>query len=369
MDFSLPTLIIVPSAGTMVTSGSSQSLTTGQIGIFKDYGKTIAANAGDTVNGIQIIQGRTPEDKVRLGSKKSGLIKKENIIEWYKVANKVGSGTTTVTLTFNESFKCDEHYNLTMRFSSFYTNAVYAGGRVDSVFVETPCCDCGTGPCDNLSADDMGVVLTNLVSAANEKWGHLATFTLSGTGTPADPEEEIEADPYVITIVSMPLTSYQAQCVLFQPSILDEMFLYPYLFKGAENSQDFMIETATEKCSDVATVAVTSLPTFSYGTANDMKIMEYQNYSYQSDWKHLSYDCPEYNQFFTSFVDGDNYTIYVLKYKNTTAKDETWASYVTTDQITMIAFPSAASSVATAFENRMVTTLGFPAVKAFPAGV
>lgn len=345
MDFSLPTLFVVPTAGTLAT-GTSDTLTQGQIGVFLETGKVLGTAVNVVGKEFQIMQGRTPDEKIRLGSKKSGKISNATKMEWYKVAPRTGVNTTEIELS-NFDFKCGEFYNFVMRFSSFYTNATHYDGYTDHIFFETPCCDCGTDPCETLTDEQMLAVLTEMVDKANAKWGTTyADFVLTGT-TKAD---------FLITITSKPLTSYQTFCTLFQPYLLDEMLMFPYLYRGPENSQDWMIES--EKCKDDMVVTVTQRATYSAGKANDVKIMEYQNHSYQHDWKKLSYDMPELNQFYTSFVDGDNYTLYYVQYHNTSSK-ETWASYVHTDQMTIVAFPSGHAAMA-GFEAILTAALGAP---------
>ena len=141
MDFSLTTLFVVPTAKTLATKGGTDALTDGQLGVYINDLKT-AATAG-TIPGkfFQIAQGRNAVESVTLGSKKSGKYRKDIVTEWYKVDPITGSSTTKVKLTGFTNIKCNQFYALTMLFSSFYTNIMHFGGKVQSIFAETPCCE------------------------------------------------------------------------------------------------------------------------------------------------------------------------------------------------------------------------------------
>ena len=328
MDFSLTTLFVVPTNGALAT-GDSGTMTQNKIGVFLDGGKTLGTTSNVVGKKIQVMQGRSLEDMKRLGSKKSGVFSKDSMLEWYKVLPTTGNQTTKIELT-SFKFKCGEDYAFTMKFSSFYLGASYYDGLVESVFFNAPCCDCDATPCEYLTDGETLTLLTALVADANAKWGALATFVLTGT----------TAATFKITITSMPLTAYQNTCAMFQPAILDEMLMFPYLYIGPKNSQTPLTESL--KCREGMEVTVTQRATYSSGTANDVKIMEYHFNSYQSDFKKMSMN-QEWNQHFTSQVDGTAYTMYYIKFKNISDSNATWASYVHTDQAIIIAVPSEAN--------------------------
>ena len=96
-DFSLTTLFVVPVGQTALpSSGSTQDLTAGQVGIFKnDYSVATAANIAAAPY-FYIAQGR--ENTYLQGSKRSDKITKSDVTEWYKVT---GSGTPANQITEN----------------------------------------------------------------------------------------------------------------------------------------------------------------------------------------------------------------------------------------------------------------------------
>lgn len=346
MDFSLTTLFVVPKAGTMAT-GASETLVPNTMGVYLDGGRTLATAATVVNKPFQLMQGRFPDEKVRLGSKKSGVIKKANIVEWYKVTPKDADIQTIVEVTNFKELKCDSYYSLAMRFSSVYTDMMYANGYLSSVFVQTPCCDCGADPCVSLTDAQTLTVLTELVAKANAKWNKFAIFTLTGTTTAT----------FKITITSVPLESYNNICSVLNYRPTDSMLIFPYFIKGAESSIDPI--GIVDRCAEHVTATVTKKAVFGHGTAEDIKGMEVLFHSYQSDWKTISLTDPNYNRFFTSMVDGSKYTTFVIKFKNT-AIEGTWASHVPTDQTVIVAVPSENAAYATALQTVLVAELGAP---------
>ena len=102
-DFSLTTLFVVPVGQTSLpSSGSTQDLTAGQVGFFKnDYSVATAGNIAAAPY-FYVAQGR--QNTYLQGSKRSDKIKgcpsgsgcSSNVTEWYKVS---GCGTPAVQIT------------------------------------------------------------------------------------------------------------------------------------------------------------------------------------------------------------------------------------------------------------------------------
>jgi hypothetical protein len=151
-DFSLTTLFVVPVGNTLPSSGSTQDLTAGQVGIFtSDYTVATAGNIASYPY-FYIAQGRV--NTYLQGSKRSDKISgcptgsscKTNVTEWYKslgCATPVNQVTDVVDFTV----KCGEIVTLTLRGFSSYLNTLYFNGFTRSVTVNAPCCDCGGDPC------------------------------------------------------------------------------------------------------------------------------------------------------------------------------------------------------------------------------
>ena len=146
-DFSLTTLFVVPVGATVPSTGSTQDLTAGQVGIYlNDYSAATAGNVAAAPY-FYIAQGRT--NTLLQGSKRSDKIKgcptancKSNVTEFYKVTG----CPTPVNQIINISdwhVKCGDVVTLTIRAHSSYLDTLYFNGLTRSVTVVAPCCDCG----------------------------------------------------------------------------------------------------------------------------------------------------------------------------------------------------------------------------------
>jgi len=155
-DFSLTTLFVVPVGQTALpSSGSTQNLSAGQVGIFKnDYTLATAANIAAAPY-FYIAQGRT--NTYLQGSKRSDKIKgcpsgagcTSNVTEWYKVDG-CPTPLTQITDVVNWNAQCGDIITVTLRAHSSYLDTLYFNGFTRSVTVNAPCCDCGGDPCSNV---------------------------------------------------------------------------------------------------------------------------------------------------------------------------------------------------------------------------
>ena len=151
-DFSLTTLFEVPvGQTTFPSSGSTQDLTAGQVGIFSNA--YAATNTPGNFPYFYVAQGRT--NTYLQGSKRSEKIAacgngsncKSNVTEWYKVSG-CPTSANQVTQVGNWNVKCGDIITLTLRAHSSYLDTLYFNGLTRSVTVQAPCCDCGADPCD-----------------------------------------------------------------------------------------------------------------------------------------------------------------------------------------------------------------------------
>ena len=157
MDNNLTTLFIVPTNNTLPTTGSTQNLTTyasggtttGQFGIFlPDNTPATVANVGNAKY-IYLCQARniySPDE----GTRRSDDIYPRNVLEWYKVPGNL-SANVQITQISNLNVGCNQDVSITLRLDSFYIRAAYANSLTRSVLVTTPCCNCGSNPCDDIS--------------------------------------------------------------------------------------------------------------------------------------------------------------------------------------------------------------------------
>jgi len=131
-DFSLTTLFVVPVGQTALpSSGSTQNLTAGQVGIFlNDYS---VANAGNIAAApyFYVAQGRV--NTYLQGSKRSDKIKgcpsgsgcNTNVTQYYKVSG-CPTPANQITQVGNWNVKCGDVVTLTLRGHSSYVLFFYS---------------------------------------------------------------------------------------------------------------------------------------------------------------------------------------------------------------------------------------------------
>ena len=130
MDFSLTTLFVAQS-GTLASSGSTQNLTAGQLGLFRpDYSIATAGNIA-AAKYFYVAQGRIesvppnnaagwgPSTGNQLGSKRSDKIAASKVIEWYKVTA-VSSVPTQIQSIANWNLECGKQITFAFVLHSSY---------------------------------------------------------------------------------------------------------------------------------------------------------------------------------------------------------------------------------------------------------
>jgi hypothetical protein len=347
-DFSLTTLFVVPD-GTLAAAGSTDALTSGQLGVFlPDYtiatGGTIA-----TAKYFYIAQGR-PSGEITSGSKRSDKIDKLKIQEWYKVLAEPDATTQIVDVS-NFSVKCGEDITLTIRAHSNYIEALFFNGLQVSVTVPTACCACGADPCtvlDPQATVDAIIAKLNLVGSlgggSNIRLTDLFTFTRVGTGASS-----------VLRIVAKPLTVYGQPCDLRAfPYEYDRMWFRTFVTRQPDTSADSFVP---DTCTPVATVTVVARSTYVKGHADEIRMLERRYYAYQAGAFKQLYDKVGYNGNFTSFVvDGKFYDTYYIRYIPYDFYQETdWQDAIRQNSTVIVAFEAGEGA---AFEALIVAALG-----------
>jgi hypothetical protein len=359
-DFSLTTLFVVPVGQTTVpSSGSTQDLTAGQIGIFSN---TYAALTSGTIAAapyFYVAQGRT--NTYLQGSKRSDKIKgcpagtgcNSNVTEWYKVT---GCPGPAVQITDVDAFtaKCGDVLTLTLVAHSSYIDTLYFNGLTRSVTIQAPCCECGEDPCTDVDVDTLidnfieklelhgpGINPDNLILTS------FFTFERVGTGVNA-----------ILRISGKALTAYGVPCdVAAFPHEYDRMWFRTFVYSGPATTADFIVSDA---CNIVAEATVVQISNYATGTSVEIKQLEKNYYSYQAGYlKHL-YRMMGYNQNFESWVtDGATYTTYYIKFNNWDKSADSWGDYIKEDSMVIIAVPYTAGDVfVDALEAILVAGLG-----------
>lgn len=362
-DFSLTTLFVVPVGQTALpSSGSTQDLTAGRVGFFKnDYSVATAGNIAAAPY-FYVAQGR--ENTYLQGSKRSDKIKgcpsgagcSSNVTEWYKVS---GCGTPSVQITDVGSWnvQCGEVVTLTLRAHSSYLDTLYFNGFTRSVTVQAPCCDCGADPCADVNTPaliDQFILKLDQSAPGNNpdniSFSDFYTFERIGNDANA-----------VLRISGKPLTKYGQPCdIAAFPWEYDRMFFRTFVFQGPATTADFIV---ADNCDIVANPVVVQRSSFPTGTSEEIAQLEKNFYSYQAGYlKHL-YRMNGYNENFETYVStGVIYDSYYIKFNEYDRSNYQWGDYIHEDSMIILAVPNAATAgnagIAAAVQAVLVAGLG-----------
>ena len=354
-DFSLTTLFVVPVGNALPSSGSTQNLTAGQVGIFlNDYSVATAGNIAAAPY-FYVAQGRV--NTYLQGSKRSDKISgcpggsscKTNVTEWYK-SNGCATVVNQVTDIVDFTVKCGEIVTLTLRGFSSYLNTLYFNGFTRSVTVNAPCCDCGGDPCTDV---DVPALIDSLIIKLEEH-------------APGDNPDNIYLTQFyqfqrigndssaLLRITGKPLTAYGQPCdVAAFPWEYDRFYFRTFIFSGPATTADFIVD---DPCNRVAQPVITQRSNYPVGSSAEVQQLEKNFYSYQAGYlKHL-YRMNGYNENFESWVtDGTIYDLYYIKLNEYDKSAYQWGDYIMEDSTVIIAVPSTETS---AIEAILVAGLG-----------
>ena len=354
-DFSLTTLFVVPVGNTLPSSGSTQNLTAGQVGIFlNDYSVATAGNIAAAPY-FYVAQGRV--NTYLQGSKRSDKISgcpggsscKTNVTEWYKSLG-CPTAVNQVTDVVDFTVKCGEIVTLTLRGFSSYLNTLYFNGFTRSVTVNAPCCDCGGDPCTDV---DVPALIDDLIyhleldapgnNPDNITLSQFYQFQRIGNDSSA-----------LLRITGKPLTVYGQPCdIAAFPFEYDRFYFRTFIFSGPATTADFIVD---DPCNRVAQPVITQRSNYPVGTSAEVQQLEKNFYSYQAGYlKHL-YRMNGYNENFESWVtDGQIYDLYYIKFNEYDKSAYQWGDYIYEDATVIIAVPENQTS---AIEAILVAGLG-----------
>ena len=356
-DFSLTTLFVVPVGQTALpSSGSTQNLTAGQVGIFKsDYSIADASNIAASPY-FYVAQGRV--NTYLQGSKRSDKIKgcpsgsgcNSNVTEWYK-ATGCPTAANQITDVTDFTVQCGEIITLTLRAHSSYIDTLYFNGFTRSVTVQAPCCDCDANPCADVSTN---TIINDLIFQLNLK-------------APGNNPDNISFSTFytfenvggtILRITGKPLTKYGQPCdVAAFPFEYDRMSFRTFVYAGPATTADFIV---ADRCNFVATPVITQRASYATGTSEEIAQLEKNFYSYQAGYlKHL-YRMNGYNENFESWVSsGVTYDTYYIKFNEYNKSEYQWGDYIMEDSTVIIATPNAAvSGIGAAIETVLEAALG-----------
>jgi hypothetical protein len=360
-DFSLTTLFVVPVGQTALpSSGSTQNLTAGQVGIFKsDYSVATALNIAASPY-FYVAQGRV--NTYLQGSKRSDKIKgcpsgsgcNSNVTEWYK-ASGCPTAANQITDVTNFTVQCGEVITLTLRAHSSYIDTLYFNGFTRSVTVQAPCCNCDDNPCADVSSN---TIINDLIYQLNLK-------------APGNNPDNISFSTFytfenvggtILRITGKPLTKYGQPCdIAAFPFEYDRMYFRTFVYAGPATTADFIV---ADNCNLVAEPVIIQRASYASGQSAEIAQLEKNFYSYQAGYlKHL-YRMNGYNENFESWVsDGATYDTYYIKFNEYNKSEYQWGDYIMEDSTVIIAAPNAASqtggaTIAADIEAVLVAALG-----------
>lgn len=355
-DFSLTTVFVVPVGQTSVpSSGSTQDLTPGQVGIFKsDYSVATALNIAASPY-FYVAQGR--QNTYLQGSKRSDKISgcpsgsscKSNVTEWYKVSG-CPTAANQITDVTDFNVQCGEVITLTLRAFSSYISTLYFNGFTRSVTIQAPCCNCDDNPCDTV---DPSIIIDLLIAKLRQQapginpdnisFNTFYTFENVG-GT-------------ILRITGKPLTAYGQPCdIAAFPFEYDRMSFRTFVYAGPATTADFIVADA---CNFVAQPIITQRASYATGTSAEIAQLEKNFYSYQAGYlKHL-YRMNGYNENFESWVSaGETYNTFYIRFNEYNRSEYQWGDYIMEDSTVIIAIPQGGSNLTSAFEAILVAGLG-----------
>lgn len=364
-DFSLTTLFVVPVGQTALpSSGSTQNLTAGQVGIFNNLYATVDATTINNFPYFYIAQGRT--NTYLQGSKRSDRIsgggvvltgnaqtvrpQGSNVTEWYKVSG-CPTAANQITDVTNFTVQCGETITLTLRAHSSYIDTLYFNGFTRSVTIQAPCCDCDANPCADVSTNtiiDELIYQLNLKAPGNnpDNISFSTFYTFENVGGT------------ILRITGKPLTIYGQPCdVAAFPFEYDRMSFRTFVYAGPATTADFIVADA---CNFVAQPIITQRASYATGTSAEIAQLEKNFYSYQAGYlKHL-YRINGYNENFESWVStGVTYDTYYIKFNEYDKSAYQWGDYIYEDATVIIAAPnSVTSGISAAISTVLVAALG-----------
>jgi len=357
-DFSLTTLFVVPVGQTTVpSSGSTQDLTAGTVGIFgSNYAYVTAAGTNPIASApyFYVAQGR--QNTYLQGSKRSDKISGknnagsgQNVTEWYKVTG-CPTAANQITDVTNFSVQCGDSLTLTLRADSSYLRTLYFNGFTRSVTIQAPCCDCGDDPCVDVDVNDLiNQFIAKLTAQApginpdNISLNNFYTFE--------------NFDGTTLRITGKPLTQYGQPCdIAAFPFEYDRMTFRTFVYAGPATTADFIV---ADSCNIVADAVITQRSSYASGQAAEFIQLEKNFYSYQAGYlKHL-YRMNGYNENFESYVSaGKTYNSYYIKFNEYDKSAYQWGDYIMEDSTVILAIPQGGSNLSAGFEAILVAALG-----------
>jgi len=303
-DFSLTSLFVVSKSNTLPTgSNSTNTLTSSpaQFGIFlPDNTPATTATVG-SAKYIYLAQGRNVYS-ANEGTKKSDQIMASNVIEWYKVTGSLTPRTQISKIVLTD-LGCQQDVSLTFRLDSYYIRAAYNNSLTRTVMITTPCCNCGSNPCDTLTTAQLQAIHESFVTAINNDY-ILSQFVTASLGT----------DLLSIYVQGNTLQTYgqgTSTDLTNYPYQFDRMYFWSYIMEGPDLTTDYEVQNY---CNSYGSVSVLQRANYPQCTPAEIGQLEKDFFSYQSEYKHI-FSNPNFNGEFQTYVDSTAaYDLYYIRF-------------------------------------------------------
>lgn len=347
MDFSLTTMFVVPS-GTLASSGSTDALLPDQLGIYRDDFSIATAGNIAAAKWFQIAQGRPYTAQKGLASKRSDKIHASKVVDWYKTVAEDTATNQISTLGNFQNLKCGQQLYISFRAHSFNIDLVHFNGMTRSILVNTPCCDCGEVPCEDIDAAAIEAIVDEAIIKLNDEDYLSPYLSFSKTGSGASAAIRVESKPVVRLN-----NAYELRA---QATIYDRVWFRGFATIGPPTLQDTVgVEDFCEGANYTFTTQQRS--SYPHGSSQEIAELERYYYSYQVPAFKSLHNNPAWNDAFDSqVVAGTWYDLYYLKCREHD-QQTTWAQYTPLDFTVILAFPTGQGS---AFETVLTAALGAP---------
>lgn len=301
---SLVKLFVLPTGNTLPTTGTNADLT-GQGTTPNQFGIFLPSLAPATVGSAGSAKYLTMSQTRNIATLKEGTMDSDKVYpgrvyQWYKVPGNL-TASTQITEISSWTMGCQEDISVTLRLFSYYINASYYNGLTRSVMVTTPCCGCGSNPCEELSSGDVTTVLQELANAINDD-EILSLFVVAGVNVAGT----------ALVIEGLPLAADGSTCDLTNnPYQLDRMYFYTFVRSGPELTTDYEVD---DICNLIATPSILQRASYPQNTPAEIQQME-KNYFYGDTELNQIFSNPNYNGEFQSYVDSAlAYNLYYLHF-------------------------------------------------------
>lgn len=323
-NFAIPKLFVVPTGNTLPT-GATSALTPGQFGIYLPTGVPATAGTAATAQYLQMFQGNKIVEPW-VPNKRSDQIYPRRVKRWDKMVART-TVTPQITQVDQIELMCEEEFTLTLRLDSALINNVWWNGLTHSFPVKAPCCECGEDPCTSLTDADYDAIYADMMNQINNHVDlkNFITATVTGAGALSK-----------LILTGKPLPNPWAGTVdpHNNPFRFDRLSFRTYLHKGPDVSQDFEVP---DRCDIPGVVTVMQRAQYVSGSADEVKQMEKNYFSYDTTYKEIFCDT-DYNGTFVSLVDAAFYDLYFIKFE--APENLAWHAALPEDEMVIIAVPT-----------------------------